>query len=72
MPNLVEGKTTGSSETVAEARAEWSTAGFDAANFFPNNGQNNKTVTGQGDGLGNSLTPGVCYPVTQRVFVTYS
>ncbi len=69
MPDLVVSNS-GSDETVSDARDEWTTAGFAAGNFSPN-GHTNDVVTGQTDGLGNDLTPGVCYPITQKVVVTY-
>jgi Flp pilus assembly protein TadG len=47
VPNLVDGATPGSSETVGEARAEWITAGFQPSNFSPSNGSTNKLVTSQ-------------------------
>jgi hypothetical protein len=47
VPNLVVGATPGSSETVAEARLEWQTAGFSPTNFSPSSGSTNKTVTSQ-------------------------
>jgi hypothetical protein len=47
VPDLVNGAIPGSSETVAEARAEWQTAGFAPSNFSPGNGATNKTVTDQ-------------------------
>lgn len=66
MPDLVEGATDGSSETVAEARQEWLTAGFDPSKFSPANGSTNKKVTSQ------TTTPGECYAVaTATVTVTY-
>lgn len=67
MPNLVEGATAGSTETVAQARAEWLTAGFDPARFIPGNGSTNRTVLTQ------TTVPGDCYNVTTAtVTVTYS
>lgn len=47
VPDLVVGATPGSPETVAEARAEWLTAGFTANNFAPSNGLGTKTVVTQ-------------------------
>jgi hypothetical protein len=47
VPNLVVGATPGSTETVAEARAEWLTAGFQANQFIPSSGSTNKIVTSQ-------------------------
>ncbi|MDO8485959.1 MAG: pilus assembly protein [Candidatus Limnocylindrales bacterium] len=67
MPDLVEGATAGSTETVAQARAEWLTAGFDPARFIPGSGSTNKTVLTQ------TTTPGDCYNVaTASVTVTHS
>ena len=66
MPNLVVGATPGSTETVAEARVEWQTAGFAPAKFNPSSGFTNKTVLTQ------SLTVGTCYATgTTIVTVTY-
>lgn len=47
VPNLVVGATPGSTETVAEARAEWLTAGFTPNLFTPASGSTNKIVTAQ-------------------------
>lgn len=58
MPNLVEGATAGSTETVAEARQEWLTAGFDKTKFTPGSGSNGNKVTSQ------NTFPGQCYNVT--------
>ena len=67
MPNLVEGPTAGSPETVPQARQEWLTAGFDPARFIPGSGFTNKTVLTQ------STNPGDCYSVaTASVTVTHS
>ena len=67
MPNLVEGATAGSTETVSQARQEWLTAGFNPARFTPSSGSTNKTVLTQ------STTPGTCYNVaTASVVVTHS
>ena len=67
MPDLVEGQTPGSPETVSEARAEWQTAGFQPSNFNPRNGQNNKTVLSQ------TTTAGQCYATASTtVTVTHS
>lgn len=67
MPNLVEGATAGSPETVAEARQEWQTAGFNPARFTPGSGSTNKTVLTQ------TTTPGQCYDVaTASVTVAHS
>lgn len=67
MPNLFEGATAGSPETVDEARAEWLTGGFDPAKFNPGNGSNNRTVLTQ------DTTPAQCYSVsTATVTVTHS
>ena len=54
----------GGSETVAQARAEWSAAGFTGA--FAPSGQNTKIVTGQ--------TPagGACMPATTTMTVTHT
>jgi Flp pilus assembly protein TadG len=73
MPDLVIGKTPGSSETVDEARAEWDTAGFRLTLLFPTNGQNNKTVTGAIDLATNQpVIVGACYPLTTTtVNLTY-
>ncbi len=51
-------------ETVAQARAEWSAAGF-TGSFSPN-GQNNRTVLSQ------SVAPGTCMAPTTSVSVTHS
>jgi len=51
-------------ETVAQARSEWTAAGFTGA--FNPNGHTNNTVTGQ------NQTPGACLPATTTVTVTYS
>ncbi|HEX5825767.1 MAG TPA: TadE/TadG family type IV pilus assembly protein [Candidatus Limnocylindrales bacterium] len=69
VPNLVDGAIPGSTETVAEARAEWQTTGFAPSNFNPSSGSTNKTVTSQ--------TPagdvGICRSVTTYgVSVTHS
>jgi Flp pilus assembly protein TadG len=75
MPDLVEGKTPGSTETVAEARDEWLTAGFNPAYFTPNSGSNNKTVTNVTvDGPPPvAPDPGACYPIsTTHVTVAHS
>lgn len=67
MPDLVEGATDGSSETVGEAREEWLTAGFDPNLFSPANGSTNKTVLTQ------TTTPGACYAVASAtVTVTHT
>ncbi len=63
------------SETVAEARNEWATAGFSTSQFFPasSNGVDNKQVTGQyaDAGYTQALTPGTCMSTTISVYVTY-
>lgn len=74
VPDLVNGATgVGTPETVAEARAEWLTAGFAANNFTPSNGQTNKQVLGQWANatVNTPLAAGVCQPITTRVWVTY-
>lgn len=58
MPDLV-------GQTVAEARATWTAAGFTGA-FSPAFGLNNKLVDAQ------NQTPGACLPTTTTVTVTYS
>ena len=60
VPNLVDGATPGSSETVAEARAEWQTAGFAPSNFSPGSGSTNKIVTAQSP----AGDVGICRSVT--------
>lgn len=57
VPDLVQGATTGSSETVKEAQVEWLTAGFAPANFDPASGFDGNKVTGQ------DLIPGSCASV---------
>jgi Flp pilus assembly protein TadG len=67
MPDLVEGATDGSTQSVGEAREEWLTAGFDPSKFIPGNGSTNKTVLDQ------TATAGECYDVaTATVTVTHS
>ena len=67
MPDLVVGAT-GGTETVAQARLEWATAGFDPNRFSPSSGSTNRTVTGQG-----ALVPGTCYNVASNsVIVAYT
>lgn len=56
----------GSAETVGEARAEWSAAGF-TGSFTPASGQGNKFVLSQSVGPG-----GPCVPATTAVSVTHS
>ena len=69
VPDLVIGATPGSTETVAEARAEWLTAGFSLSNFSPSNGSNTKIVETQS----NDGDVGLCKPVgTYTVTVTHS
>jgi Flp pilus assembly protein TadG len=51
-------------ETVAQARNEWTAAGFTGA--FSPNGQNSKIVTGQ------NRTPGACLPLATSVTVTHT
>jgi hypothetical protein len=51
-------------ETVGQARAEWTSAGF-TGSFSPS-GQNSKVVIGQ------SQTPGACLPASTSVTVTHS
>ena len=66
MPNLVEGKTPGSSETVDEARDEWLTAGFNPDYITPKAGNPTKTVTNVTvDGPPPvAPNPGACYPIS--------
>ena len=60
VPNLVDGATPGSTETVGEARAEWQTAGFASSNFSPGGGSTNKIVTSQSP----AGDVGICRSVT--------
>lgn len=66
MPDLKEGKTPGSSETVDEARGEWQTAGFNPNYITPNNGSTNKTVTQVTVDGPPPVAPvtGSCYPIS--------
>jgi Flp pilus assembly protein TadG len=69
VPNLVDGATPGSSETIGEARAEWQTAGFAPSNFSPGSGSTNKLVTSQSP----AGDVGICRSVTTyAVSVTHS
>lgn len=60
VPDLVNGAIPGSSETVAEARAEWQTAGFAPSNLNPGSGSPNKLVTSQSP----AGDVGICRSVT--------
>lgn len=66
MPDLKEGKTPGSSETVDEARGEWQTAGFNPNYITPNNGSTDKTVTQVTVDGPPPVAPvaGSCYPIS--------
>jgi Flp pilus assembly protein TadG len=69
VPDLVVGATPGSTETVAEARAEWQTGGFAPSNFNPSSGSTNKTVLTQSP----AGDVGICRSVTTYgVSVTHS
>lgn len=54
-----------SSETVAQARAEWASTGF-TGSFTPANGLNTKIVLTQ------SVPPGSCVPATTSISVTHT
>lgn len=56
----------GSAQTVNEARAEWTAAGF-TGTFTPSTGQGTKTVLAQSAGPG-----GPCVPATTTITVTHS
>ena len=72
-PNLIVG-IAGGSETVGEARTEWTTnAGF-TGNLNPTNGSTNKLVTAQWANAAKTqpLVVGTCYPLTQQVWVDHT
>lgn len=62
VPNLADFN--GGSETVGQARAEWTAAGF-TGSFSPS-GQNNRIVLGQ------SIVPGACVAASSAITVTHS
>jgi hypothetical protein len=69
VPDLVVGATPGSTETVAEAGAEWLTAGFQSSRFSPSSGSTNKIVITQT----NPSDVGFCKPVNAyTVTVTHT
>jgi len=73
MPDLVEGRKPGTTETVKEARKEWDTAGFSAGNFAPLTGSDAATVlTVILTDTGLAPVLGQCYPISTRVTVTHT
>jgi Flp pilus assembly protein TadG len=71
-PSLVVGLA-GGSETVGEARTEWQVTGFSGA-FSPASGSRNKLVTAQWANAAKTtpLVQGLCYPLTQAVWIDHS
>ena len=66
VPDLVVGAGgAGTTETVAQARVEWQTAGFSLSNFNPSSGHTTAIVTGQ------SVAAGTCQLTTITITVTY-
>lgn len=63
VPNLV-------GLTVAQARSQWTTAGFDAGTFSPASGSDTDIVTAQTTTP--ASTPGDCRPPTTTISVTHS